>query len=96
MSTGVDVPGLLLNERPCRILVEIGRMDNPYASKLSNEIGVSHPYSLKIVKKLQASDLVVSEVDGRKNVLSLTEDGEAVAEALENLYVLFEPAGENP
>lgn len=96
MSPDLDVPDFLLNERSCRIVVEVGRMETPYASKLSRELEASHSHTLGVVKKLQELDLVVSEVEGRKNVLSLTEEGRDVAEALENLYDVFTEVGENP
>ena len=94
MSSDIDVPDFLLNKKPCRILVEIGEMETPYASKLSRELEASHAHTLGVVKKLQASGLVDSEVEGRKNILSLTAEGRSVAEALENLYNVLD-VGEN-
>lgn len=91
----LDLPEFFLNEKPCSVLVEIRRLDEAYASVLSREVETTYAHCVSTISILKERGLVESEQSGRKKILSLTEDGEAVAEALENLEDVLESVGEN-
>lgn len=91
----LDVEEFVFFEKPREILKGIHEMDEAYATKMSQEISVSYGHISSLSQILEDEGLVSSEHDGRKSVLSLTEDGERVIEALENLEDVLESVGEN-
>lgn len=94
MSSDLSVADYLLKEKPCSVLVEIGRMDEAYGSTLSREVGTTYAHCVSIISNLEEKGLIDSEESGRKKILSLTEEGRSVAGALENLYGVLEEVGE--
>lgn len=95
MSSDLSVAEFLLKEKPCSVLVEIGRMDEAYGSTLSREVDTTYSHCNRIISDLEDKGLIESEKSGRKNILSLTDEGRRVAEALENLLGTLRAAGEN-
>ena len=75
-----DLESFFINEKPVKILVNInsGFTDN-YASKLSTEVDATYSHTVRILHELEEFNLVTSEREGRKKIVSLTEDGEKVA-----------------
>lgn len=93
MSEDIDLTQLLTNDMPCRTLIEIERLDRPYALQISREVGSTFSHITKVTSKLESLELVRSEKDGRKKILALTEEGERVANAVEKLYDALEDVG---
>jgi len=89
----MDLSGLLLNGKPCRLLVEVGERSEPFGKEISKEIDSTYSHTLRIVDRFEELGLISRERPGRKMVLSLTEDGEEVADALENLFGAIRETG---
>ncbi|WP_313694232.1 MarR family winged helix-turn-helix transcriptional regulator [Halorarum halobium] len=96
MSDDVDVAEFLVNQKPCRLLIEVNRTEEPFGRQVASEIDSTYSHTIRVCEKLEDHGLLTREKDGRKMIMSLTEDGKQVAEALENLYGTFRAAGENP
>lgn len=90
----MDLSGFLLNEKPCRLLVEVGKRSEPFGKEISKEIDSTYSHTLRTVDRFEELGLISRERRGRKVVLSLTGDGEEVADALENLREALSSVGE--
>lgn len=86
MTEDLDLSKFLLNEKPCRLLVEVGKKSEPFGKEISKEIDSTYSHTLRVVDRFEELGLISRERRGRKVVLSLTEDGEKVADVLENLF----------
>ena len=93
MTEDLDLSGFLLNEKPCRLLVAVGKRSEPFGKEISKEIDSTYSHTLRTVDRFEELGLISRERRGRKMVLSLTEDGEAVADALENLFGAIRETG---
>jgi len=93
----VELDEFLVNEKPCDFLTSVNAMDEPYTSSIAKEIDTNYGHALGIKDNLSDFGLLRAENEskGQKTILSLTEDGEKVAEALENLYDVVQEVGEN-
>ena len=87
----------LINEKPCLFLTAVRKMKEPYAGAIAKEIDTTYAHALSIKDNLRSLGLLTAEEEGqgKKTILSLTEDGEGLADALENLFDVMEDVGEN-
>ena len=86
-----------LQEKPCRVLYAIQNLEESerYATNISKMVETTYAHTVKIVSDFEDLGLIRSEKEGRTKLLTLTEDGEELADAVGNLYDTFEDLGEN-
>ena len=98
MAKDVDLDEFLINKKPCLFLTAVREMKEPYASAIAKEIDTTYAHALSIKDNLQSLGMLTAkeEGQGQKAILSLTEDGEGLADALENLIDVMDDVGENP
>ncbi|WP_049996382.1 helix-turn-helix domain-containing protein [Halococcus sediminicola] len=77
---------LLLNEKPAKILRTLREpsKDN-YGQAIAYKINSTYSHTLKLLKRFEEHDVVESDTDGRKKIYELTEDGQELADAAEQL-----------
>ncbi|MDR3617695.1 MAG: bifunctional helix-turn-helix transcriptional regulator/GNAT family N-acetyltransferase [Candidatus Obscuribacterales bacterium] len=69
-----------------RVLYELAQRDNLAAADLKRDLGLDEGYLSRLLKKLENGGMVqrtTSQKDGRQSLLSLTDEGRAVFEPLE-------------
>lgn len=90
-----DVKKLFLNEKPVMTLVTIRRAHSEiYGSIISRRIDTTYAHAVKIISQLEEEGLVESEKQGRKKILSLTEEGQQFADIFLDMLNMFEECGE--
>lgn len=76
-----ELEKLLINSKPCRLLVNLRRQTTPnYPTALSDQIDSTYSHTVRIIKKLERLGIVSSERKGRKKEVRLTDKGEEVAD----------------
>jgi predicted transcriptional regulator len=71
---------LLLQEKPNRLLKQL-RFGESYSSELRQKIDSTNAHTIKLLNRFQDHELVKSRKQGRKKMISFTEEGETVADA---------------
>lgn len=76
----------ILQETPLKTLAHLKSEETEsYALGISNEIGTTYGYTHKVIKKFEEQGLVTTEKKSRKNIITLTQEGEILAEKAEAL-----------
>jgi len=75
----------LFKHKPLKILLLLLQDKQWYSSLLARESGQSYVHATKIIASLGDMDMVSSEFSGKKRVIKLTEKGEKIARALEEI-----------
>lgn len=91
MSQDTKLPSMFLNEKPVRVMRFLYENES-YASKISEDIDSTYAHTVKIIAQLREFDVVNTEQNGRKKLLTLTDKGEKIAERMDELFECF---GEN-
>jgi predicted transcriptional regulator len=77
---------LFLHSKPAKIMVQL---NNPtkenYASKIAKNVDCTYSHAVRTIQKLEEQELIVSNKNGRKKELRLTEEGGEIAETLSEL-----------
>jgi len=82
---------MFLNEKPVMTLVTIRRSRKDiYGSVVSKEIDTTYAHAVKIISKMEDKGLVESHKDGRKKILSLTEEGKEYADLFIEIIESFD------
>lgn len=75
---------ILLHTKPAKILLEL--VDGPkYATVISKKIDCTYSHTVKLLDLFKDFELVEFEKKGRIKIIRLTEKGEIIARALQNL-----------
>lgn len=75
--------GIYLKEKPVRTLITIYQSNSDtFCRKVSKEIDSTYAHTVKIVSRLKQMNVVETEQEGRKKILSLTDMGDKQAELL--------------
>lgn len=86
-----DLEELFLHTKPARILVGLVRgQDNKYASVLSKEADCTYSHTVKILDQFKEHGLVEFQKEGRKKLIELTDDGQELAERMNNVIECLE------
>jgi len=85
-----------VNEKPCRVLVSVKNIEDPYIKQVADDIETNQSHVSNIVKFFREEGYISFTISGSKRLLSLTEEGENLADSVESLYDTFEDLGENP
>ncbi|MDY6777365.1 MAG: winged helix DNA-binding protein [Candidatus Nanohaloarchaea archaeon] len=88
-----ELHDLFLHGKPARILVGIRRgKESKYASVLSREANCTYSHTVKILNKFEDHGLIDFRKEGRKKLVKLTEEGQALARDVESLIDSIEMA----
>lgn len=90
MITEVDrnemIGGLFLRDKPAKILLGLRTNDAPvYVTILSKDANCTYSHTIKILNALKDLGVVDFEKTGRIKKVTLTEEGEAIAQHLEEM-----------
>ena len=83
---------LLFHMKPTKILLLLLQDKQWHASSLARETVQSYVYATKTIHLFEKAGLVVSSPKGKKRIIKLTEKGEKIAKAL-NEVLQNAPAG---
>ena len=75
----------LFKHKPLKILLLLLQDKQWYSSLLARESGQSYVHATKIIASFEDMEIVSSELAGKKRVIKLTEKGEKIARALEEI-----------
>lgn len=95
MREDISLAGFLTKEIPCKALLHLYHKGESFSQRMVRDIDTTYAHTVKTVNRLESRGLLRSKKEGRKRMLELTEKGEKVAEAVENLFEVVEEAGEN-
>jgi predicted transcriptional regulator len=75
----------LFKRKPLKVLLLLLQDKQWYPSLLARESGQSYVNTTKILASLESMDIVSSELTSKKRIINLTEKGEKIARALEEI-----------
>lgn len=78
------ITSLFFKEKSVGILIAIRQNRESYALQISRDVDVTYSYTVKVLEQMNQYDLVEFEKRSRKKIVTLTEDGEKIAEHLHN------------
>ncbi len=83
---GEDLEEFFLNRKPVQIIVNLRRNNTGnYASAIARNIDATYSHTIKVLQKMKDLGLVDFRKKGRKKKVSLTEKGERVAAAFQEV-----------
>jgi DNA-binding MarR family transcriptional regulator len=88
-----DAFGLILQQKPARVLLAVSREGGTYASVISREIESTFSHTTNILGKLEEQGIVMFEQDGSDNRVKrveLTQKGEDTAALVEELSAVLD------
>jgi predicted transcriptional regulator len=87
-----DTRKFFLNEKPVLALLAIQNAENEtYCSRISEKIDSTYAHTVKIVSRMKELGLLETREEGRKKMVSLSEEGEKQAEIFQRLMLRYEP-----
>jgi DNA-binding MarR family transcriptional regulator len=82
----VDIFEVFFRRKPAMILVALRKNQrNRYGSVLAKEVDCTYSHAVKILQEMEKAKLVNFEKHGRIKTISLTDDGNKVAEYIERI-----------
>ena len=85
-----DIFEVFFRRKPAMILVALRQSKkNRYGSILAKEVDCTYSHAVKILQEMQKADLVSFEKQGRIKTITLTEDGDRIAEHIEKIKDLL-------
>ena len=85
MENYKGIVGLLLHEKPAKIILGLKDPEKRYASALSKEANCTYTHTLKILTELEKHGVVKFKKSGRVKDVELTDVGVDIAHLLEGL-----------
>jgi DNA-binding MarR family transcriptional regulator len=77
---------VFFKEKPAKALAALAKKDrNWYAAMLSKEIDCTYPHLINTLATFEQAGLITTEMQGRINVIRLTDAGEDLAHDIEGL-----------
>jgi predicted transcriptional regulator len=81
---------VFFRRKPAMILVALrNNSKNRYGSVLAKEVDCTYSHAVKILQEMEKNKLVVFEKKGRIKTISLTENGETVADHIDRIKNLL-------
>jgi predicted transcriptional regulator len=74
-----ELSATLFNEKPMKAIVAIRSLQDPYIKQVSEEVDCTYSHTVKLLQKLKRKGVVTSEERGRRKILRLTSQGEALS-----------------
>jgi len=89
-KNGKEIFEVFFRRKPAMILVALRQSNrNKYGSVLAKEVDCTYSHAVKILQEMEKSKLVCFEKQGRIKTISLTENGNRVAEHIEKIKQLL-------
>lgn len=76
---------LFLRQKPARLLLSIKKQKEPYASLLAKKIDCTYAHTTKLLNQMNELGLVDFKKDGRNKFVTLTNQGQDLADEFEIL-----------
>jgi predicted transcriptional regulator len=76
---------ILFHEKPMRLLLSLLQDKQWRISTLARESNQSYVYTTKLIKKFRDLGLLTINLNGKKKIIKLTENGEKLTKELQNL-----------
>ena len=93
MSKSDKLYNLFLHNKPAELLIKIKEGGGKkYASVLSKDVDCTYSHCVRIVQQMHKMNLIDFDKQGRIKVIKLTNYGQDVAIAIENLLRVFNRA----
>lgn len=73
---------VFLRPKPCKVIVLLKDSNTKYISELAKESGATYVHTTKLLRKLEENEIVTIEQNGKKRMVKLTEKGNKIASAL--------------
>ena len=89
-----DILSFFLQDKPARILLEMGKTDRTYPADISKALAATYSHIVRVIQKLEEYGLVSSEKEGRTKYIKLTETGQQVAHHLQGLEMALKNVNE--
>ncbi|KHO54217.1 winged helix-turn-helix transcriptional regulator [Candidatus Woesearchaeota archaeon] len=81
---------VFFRRKPAMILVALRKSQkNRYGSVLAKEVDCTYSHAVKILQEMEKAKLVTFEKHGRIKTISLTDNGNKIAEHIENISELL-------
>lgn len=81
---------VFFRKKPALILVALRKNSrNRYGSVLAKEVDCTYSHAVKILQEMEAAKLVQFEKQGRIKIISLTDNGNKIAEYIEKIRELL-------
>lgn len=81
-----ELKNLFMKRKPSEAIALLGREQESYASVISTEVETTYSHTVRILHQFHEAGLVEAEKQGRKKIYTLTEKGEAIADAMNTLF----------
>lgn len=81
-----EIEKLFFKVKPVKIMVNIGGRNESYARKLSKDVGVTYAHTVKILNRMKDYNLISFEPQGRKKIVTFTDDGREIVNALSEAH----------
>jgi DNA-binding MarR family transcriptional regulator len=77
---------VFFREKPAMMLVNLkNAKDEIYASSLAKQIDCTYSHVVKILQEMEKAGLINFEKQGRLKLLTLTKNGQEIAEHIDNI-----------
>tara|TARA_Y100000310_G_C20267419_1_gene616414 strand:+ start:249 stop:524 length:276 start_codon:yes stop_codon:yes gene_type:complete len=81
---------VFFRRKPAMILVALRQNNrNKYGSVLAKEVDCTYSHAVKILQEMEKADLVSFQKQGRIKTISLTDNGNVIAEHIEKIKQLL-------
>lgn len=85
-----DLENLLLQEKPCSILITLREEGETYVNDLTRKTDTTYSHGVKILQKFEEEGIATSVSRGRRKDYKLTEKGCEISDALIELHEQLE------
>jgi len=80
---------VFLRPKPCKVIVLLRDSNSKYISELAKESGATYVHTTKLLRKLERENIVSIEQNGKKRMVKLTDKGNKIANALNEVLNSF-------
>lgn len=80
---------VFLRPKPCKVIVLLKDSNSKYISELAKESGATYVHTTKLLRKLEKENIVSIEQNGKKRMVKLTDKGNKIASALNEVMNSF-------
>ncbi len=85
-----EIFNVFFREKPAMMLVNLkNSKDGMYASSLAKQIDCTYSHVVKILQEMEKSGLVNFDKQGRLKMLTLTKNGQEIAEHIDRIRTMM-------
>jgi len=86
----LDIFEVFFRKKPAMILVALRKNSRTrYGSVLAKEVDCTYSHAVKILQEMEKAKLVTFQKQGRIKTISLTDNGDRIAEYIEKIHELL-------